>query len=229
MSIRKNLIDEFGKRGKASVFDDDWHDLGGDKKSHGGGYQRCYHTHPALKLPGTDLVIYGGSCISPSVKDADVYIGFDYGMRMPDKNYPWLGRSAVLFEIPDMTAPKNVEEFKTLLSWTIDQLEDGKKVHAGCIGGHGRTGTFFAALVSRFGEQDAVTYVRAHYCQKAVESVEQVKFLEKHFVVLPVTPTKSHGSHTKSSSKHSTSDKKTHDKITVFSPLMGAASIWDMK
>ena len=40
----------------------------------------CYQSHPALKLPGTELVIYGGSCISPAVKDADVYIGFDAGM-----------------------------------------------------------------------------------------------------------------------------------------------------
>lgn len=229
MSIRKNLIDEFSKRGKSSVFDDDWHDLGGHTKSHGGGQQRCYHTHPALKLPGTDLVIYGGSCISPSVKDADVYIGFDYGMRLPVKNYPWLGRAAVLFEIPDMTAPKNIDEFKALLLWTETQLADGKKVHAGCIGGHGRTGTFFAALVSRFGEQDAITYVRAHYCQKAVESEEQIKFLQKHFGVLPAKATKSYGSHSKSTSKHGDYGSKKHDPITVFSPLMGAASIWDMK
>ena len=28
---------------------------------------------------------------------------------------------------------------------------------------------------------DAIAYVRKHYCHKAVESAEQVKFLGKHF------------------------------------------------
>ena len=45
----------------------------------------CYHSHPPLKLPGTELVIYGGSCISPVVKDADVYIGFDAGMTFTER------------------------------------------------------------------------------------------------------------------------------------------------
>ena len=65
----------------------------GGKDSYGGTkvYHTCYLTHPPLTIPGTDKVIYGGSCSSPVVKDADVYIGFDWGMRFGKKAFPWNG------------------------------------------------------------------------------------------------------------------------------------------
>ena len=157
---------------------------------HGSG-ERCYHKHPALKLPGTELVIYGGSCSSPAVHDADVYIGFDHGMKFTARHWPWRKGDELLFEITDMSAPKNVADFRALVTWTKIQLEAGRKVHAGCIGGHGRTGTFFAALVSEFGEKDAIAYVRKHYCDKAVESGAQIAFLKEHFDVTPVKASKS--------------------------------------
>jgi len=164
----------------------------GKKKSdhgHGSG-ERCYHKHPALKLPGTELVIYGGSCSSPAVHDADVYIGFDHGMKLTARSWPWRKGDEVLFEITDMSAPKHPADFRALVTWTKIQLEAGRKVHAGCIGGHGRTGTFFAAIVSEFGEKDAIAYVRKHYCDKAVESGAQIAFLKEHFGVIPVQASK---------------------------------------
>jgi protein-tyrosine phosphatase len=68
-----------------------------------------------------------------------------------------------------MSVPKSPKDFKALVAWTKTQLEEGKKVHCGCVGGHGRTGTFLAALCSEFGEKDAVTYVRQNYCKNVVE------------------------------------------------------------
>ena len=40
---------------------------------------------------------------------------------------------------------------------------------------------FLAAVVSAFGEKDAINYVRTHYCKRAVESDAQVEFLGRHF------------------------------------------------
>jgi len=40
--------------------------------------------------------------------------------------------------------------------------------------------------------QDAIAYVRANYCVKAVESSEQVKFLVKHFGITSVAGAKEH-------------------------------------
>lgn len=225
-------------RKRSSAMDDLWDDLGMSDKgtrsykgssysSYGGGYKRCYESHPPLPLPGTELVIYGGSCSNPVVTDADVYIGFDGSMKMTQRSWPWKKGSEFLFKITDMQAPDNAEEFTKLVAWTKKQLEAGLKVHCGCIGGHGRTGTFLAALVSEFGEADAIAYVRENYCQKAVESTVQVDFLKKHFGIKPAKGTKSYGT-SKSSKKQTLSvvSEKPQQKTKVYSPIAGMGSIW---
>lgn len=153
-------------------------------------HKSCHESHPPLQLGDTGLVIYGGSGNYPKVKDADVYIGFDYGMERPRDVWPWEKPADkpnavhVYYPITDMSVPKSVGDFKKLINWTIEQLKAGKKVHAGCIGGHGRTGTFFSALVKTMLDiEDSTTYVREGYCEKAVESSEQVQWLHKHFGV----------------------------------------------
>lgn len=154
-------------------------------------FGRCYESHKPLKVG--EFLIYGGSCINPIVKDADVYIGFDSGMRHTAMGYPWNQGDEVFFYIQDMGVPGNAEEFQRLVEWTAVQLTANRKVHAGCIGGHGRTGTFFAALVKHMtGNPHAITYVREAYCQKAVESTAQIDFLHKHFGITKVAPTKGH-------------------------------------
>jgi hypothetical protein len=227
-------------RKRGSAMDELWDDLGygggssrsykgsgSSYSSYGSGYKRCYESHPALPLPGTELVIYGGSCSNPVVTDADVYIGFDHSIKLTQRSWPWKKGTEFLFKITDMQAPDNADEFRKLVLWTKKQLEEGKKVHAGCIGGHGRTGTFFAALVAEFGEKDAINYVREHYCKKAVESSVQVEFLKKHFGITPAQGAKSYGV-SKSSKKTALSvvSDKAPAKTKVYSPIAGMGSIW---
>ncbi len=146
-----------------------------------GGFIRCFESHPALTLKG-DLVIYGGSCSSPMVSDADVYIGFDNLMARTDRRFPWHSGTEVFFKILDGSTPDSLKDFRDLVYWTAAQIESGKKVHAGCVGGHGRTGLFLAALVSvMMGEKNAIQYVRKHYCSSAVETTTQLKWLHKNF------------------------------------------------
>lgn len=166
--------DDFGK---------DWHKTyyGGTGSHKGGSFEACHVSHKPLPLKD-GIVIHGGSCINPKVKKADIYIGFDHGMEMTKRRHPWNGSTDVYFPITDRSVPKDVKEFKKLIEWTVEKLEAGKKVHAGCIGGHGRTGLFFAALVISMGiSNDPIAYVRKNYCKKAVESKEQVEFLVTHF------------------------------------------------
>jgi hypothetical protein len=152
-------------------------------------YPRCYETHPPL--PIGDSVIYGGSCGSPIIHDADVYVGFDYSMEKSPMSYPWVPGESFYFPIADMHAPSDLNQFKSLITWLHGMLLDKKKVHIGCVGGHGRTGTVLAALVRvMIEENDAIGYVRHHYCQKAVESEAQVSFLVRHFGILPAAATK---------------------------------------
>lgn len=57
----------------------------------------------------------------------------------------------------------------------------GEQVEVGCIGGHGRTGTALAILAILTGHPaaDAVAWVRANYCPKAVETVDQEAFITR--------------------------------------------------
>lgn len=175
----------------------------GKLSQYSGKTGRCFETHPALKVG--DYEVFGGSCIDPIVKDANIYIGFDSGMRMTTASFPWnRKREEVLFYIADGTAPSNAEEFKRMIVWVAEQIIAGKKVHAGCIGGHGRTGTFLAALVTHMtGIEDSIAYVRSNYCKKAVESTTQVDFLNKHYGIKKIAASKAHLYDTGSSTKQS--------------------------
>lgn len=149
----------------------------------------CYESHQPLEI--NSVKIWGGSCNYPMITDADIYIGFDQGMRMTARSWPWKVGEEFLFEIPDMGVPKSSDEFKKLVDWTAKQIVGGKKVHCGCIGGHGRTGMFLSALVCTMtGEKDAITYVRKNYCPKSVETASQNKFLADHFGIIPVEGSK---------------------------------------
>lgn len=152
---------------------------------------RCYESHPVVTL-GKGL-LYGGSARAPKVLDADVYVVLQAGDLIGRQSDPWEKtiRHEVYYHIQDMDAPTNVARFKKLVTWVCTQLQDGKRVHVGCIGGHGRTGTVLSAIVAELlGEKDAIQYVRTHYCKKAVESKVQVAFLMKHYGVASAEPTK---------------------------------------
>ena len=152
---------------------------------------RCYHGHQPLLIAG--YKVYGGSCSSPSVTDADIYVGLDYSFKVIDKAYPWEEGHSFQYLINDMQAPKDAVSFIKLIEWLVAEIRLGKKVHIGCIGGHGRTGTVLAALVAIMENRtDAISYVRKHYCTKAVESEKQIEFLMKYFSQEKAAPSKNH-------------------------------------
>jgi hypothetical protein len=197
----------------------------------------CHNTHPVLKFG--KLEIYGGSCGTPKVKDCDVYIGFDNMMSITRKSAPWRrGQKGfaeeVFHKVTDFKAPSDPAEFKRLVKWTLEQMEAGKKVHAGCIGGHGRTGTFFAAIAAMQNEieiEDCVMYVREHYCKRSVENAEQIKFLTKHFGI----KTKAKGSKSFSTgkkvkqyqSKYSSEDMLMADEDEIDALITAQEQVWN--
>lgn len=154
----------------------------------------CYESHPALALGGG--VFHGASCIHPA-KGYDIYVGLDWGMKRMFPHYPWNpdpGTVEVYFPIKDGHAPSDVAEFKRMVTWLAAQLALGKKIHAGCIGGHGRTGVLMSALVCEVtGSKNASEWVRQHYCASAIETEEQIEFLQDHYGIKPVTPSKGFG------------------------------------
>lgn len=159
----------------------------GQGRAHTTGHSPCYMNHPALDVG--PWKIYGGSCAHPIVENGDIYVGLDSSRRQVS-HYPWNGDPKVIdvfFPIADGTAPKDVAEFKKMVTWLALKLKAGKLIHVGCIGGHGRTGLVLAALVKEVtGNVDAIQYVRDHYCKKAVESSSQVLFLFNEYGITQV-------------------------------------------
>lgn len=153
---------------------------------------RCYHGHPPIPLG--EGILYGGNCQTPAAKDCDIYIALDGYTHSRHQTFPWDPPSKIIeftFPITDMHAPSNSKEFKKMITWMCNQLHSGKHIHVGCMGGHGRTGTVLAAVVCEFtGNKDSIKWVRENYCHKAVESSEQIRFLNHHYDVSKVKASK---------------------------------------
>lgn len=151
---------------------------------------RCYESHTGMKI-GNGM-LYGGNASSPIVS-ADVYVSLQVGSSCSKISDPWEKQTTieVHYSIVDRGIPNNLDRFKKMIDWLCNQLQEGKTVHVGCIGGHGRTGLVLSAIVRKMlDEKDAIKYVRKNYCSKAVESKTQVDFLVKHYDVVATLPSK---------------------------------------
>lgn len=157
---------------------------------------KCEHEPLPIVVGDKTYHISGGYCgaVRP---EFDVYVGLDAHSFAFDitSTWPWLKAQQkqvqIVYPIKDMDVPQNLEQFTNLLKYIEKELLAGKKVFVGCIGGHGRTGTVLAALVKQMtGNEDAITYVRENYCNKAVESKAQIEFLHTNFGIKKVESSK---------------------------------------
>jgi hypothetical protein len=80
---------------------------------------------------------------------------------------------------PDMGVPADPAAVLPALTALLDRARAGERVEVGCLGGHGRTGTALACLAVLTGTpaDDAVEWVRMHYCAQAVETEAQEEFV----------------------------------------------------
>ncbi len=204
----------------------------------------CYTTHEPIEI-GKGFLL-GAACGSPR-EGYDIYIGLDWGMEFNHQKFPWElnGKDDVIevqYRITDGCAPKSPKQFKKMITWICSQLQDGKRVHVGCIGGHGRTGLVVAAIVREaLGIKDAIKWTRKHHCKKAVETQSQVNFLHKHFGIKKAKGSKSdlfsgiegtttgryyhkEGAGTSVNPKSPVTPLKT---VEVVTHMTGQGSIWD--
>lgn len=79
------------------------------------------------------------------------------------------------FQAPGKTAQKYIW-------WAFDQWRSGKSIQFGCVGGHGRTGTFLGAMYILAGVatdmKSAEELVHKTHCDDAIESKAQRDWLE---------------------------------------------------
>jgi hypothetical protein len=131
------------------------------------------HRTPVVLADGTQVVAvsFGG---------ADPYdraVAPDFGLYLDERWHPpWPHER---FDWPDFGVPSDPDVVVATLQALLERARKGEVVELGCYGGHGRTGTALAVLAVLTGHdpEDAVAWVRASYCERAIETDEQVAFV----------------------------------------------------
>jgi protein-tyrosine phosphatase len=87
----------------------------------------------------------------------------------------------VLLDWPDFGVPNDVEAATKEIGAAFDRARRGQAVEVACVGGHGRTGTVLAcmAILAGVPADEAVAWVRAAYCERAVQEPRQQYWVER--------------------------------------------------
>ncbi|WP_329458138.1 protein-tyrosine phosphatase family protein [Streptomyces sp. NBC_01497] len=103
-----------------------------------------------------------------------------YGLYLLGRRPPAASWEAHWLRWPDFRLPSDRQEAARLLREAWERAP-GDRVEIACGGGRGRTGTALAALAVLDGVPagEAVAYVRAHYCARAVETPWQRRYVTR--------------------------------------------------
>lgn len=133
------------------------------------------HRHrTAVALPdGTKMVAVSFDEASPDVRDRvpdfGLYLDRRWQPPWPHEHVDW----------PDFGVPADLVALRAALDRLLHRARSGERVEIGRLGGHGRTGTALACLTTMIGHpvDESVAWVRANYCDKAVETDDQAAFV----------------------------------------------------
>jgi Protein-tyrosine phosphatase len=137
-------------------------------------HERHVHRTPVEFADGTSVTAVSFGVDEPYRRDAQprfgLYLDPRWAPPWPHDHVRW----------PDFGVPDDSDELRAALAQLLERARAGKLVEIGCLGGHGRTGTALACLAVLTGTpaNEAVDWVRAAYCPQAVETAEQVAFVE---------------------------------------------------
>lgn len=130
------------------------------------------HCDPVTFVDGTTIVGARFLVDEPYLRDEEpafgLYLDDHWAPPWDHARLPWVD-----FGVPD------ADELRVALEALLVRARRGERVEVGCLGCHGRTGTALACLAVLAGTPpaEAVAWVRATYCEKAVETDEQQAFV----------------------------------------------------
>lgn len=133
------------------------------------------HLHRNLvALPdGTEVIAVSFGSADPYARE----VAPDFGLYL-DKRWhpPWPDE---FFDWPDFGVPDDPASVVAALESLRERARAGQRVEIGCYGAHGRTGTALACLAILCGHppHEAVSWVRAAHCERAVENDLQEAFV----------------------------------------------------
>lgn len=139
------------------------------------------HSRFDSHLHRTRVVFLDGTAVTAvSFGSAEPYgreVAPDFGLYLDERwQPPWPHDH---LDWPDFSVPGDPALVVAVLESLLDRARSGQRVEIGCYGAHGRTGTALAAMAILTGTapSDAVGWVRATYCERAVETPEQEAFV----------------------------------------------------
>lgn len=133
------------------------------------------HRSPVVFPDGTAVTAVSFGSAEPYARDAvpdfGLYLDARWKPPWPHDHLDW----------PDFGVPSDPALVVAELGSLLERARAGQRVEIGCYGGHGRTGTALACLAVLCGDApgDAVGWVRATYCERAVETDEQEAFVRE--------------------------------------------------
>lgn len=136
-------------------------------------YDSHLHRTPVTLADGTSVIAVTFGSADPYarevVPDHGLYLDERWQPPWPHDHLDW----------PDFGVPDDPALVVEVLEGVLGRARAGQRVEIGCYGGHGRTGTALACLAVLCGEapDGAVAWVRASYCERAVETDDQVAFV----------------------------------------------------
>lgn len=132
-----------------------------------------HHRTPVTLPDGAVITAVSFDAADPYARDREP----DFGLYL-DRRWqpPW---SHAHVDWPDFGVPDDTAVVTAALEDLLGRARAGERVEIGCLGAHGRTGTALAALgvLSGVPADDAVRWVRAAYCDRAIETPEQEAFV----------------------------------------------------
>lgn len=143
----------------------------------------CVHATPVEVFP----TVWAGSApfgrISPIVPKDATLVDLSGRLTLPFSTEGFvlpIHRKRLRISWPDFNIPGLGRE-----DWSIiaAELQTHPSIYVACTGGHGRTGSFLSILGGLWGlagdGEDPILVVRKRYCDKAVETLNQVNYIEE--------------------------------------------------
>ena len=132
-----------------------------------------FHPPFGIRIQGNQVVtVYGGSFFhKPFAEDPESDPFFSINL-MAEHRLPCV----LHVPIEDYSVPKD----PMVIVDAIEQaLQDGRPLYVGCMGGIGRTGLFLACLFKALGEPSPIEAVREWFYEHAVETENQIAFVQQ--------------------------------------------------
>ena len=136
----------------------------------------CQHTEDTVIFPDGTRVLASG-WLDRGADDPKP----DFGLYLdPGWEPTW---PAVALDWPDFGVPRDRDRATREIRAAFERARAGQRVEVACIGGHGRTGTVLAcmAILAGVPVAEAVEWVRANYCRRAVQEPAQQYWIERYW------------------------------------------------